>query len=754
MELNRAEKSLLNLALLIIFLSAFTLSVTAADYSNITLESPDWVGSWTNYWASNDQATINCAKVKGATDYLVFRSNNSAPRTMEYIGKMNSERKYYDKPSKSGTYYYWVRATEGQGYSKPKAASKAITIELDSEKTITAFNKIEAEDYTKQSGIRTQPCSEGTDNVGWVNNGDYLFFANLDFARGAREFAARVASNTAGGNIELRIDGLNGKLVGKLKVEGTNGWQHWVTKQTATNKVTGVHDLYLKFTGSGGSLLNINYFKFNKDHTDPRRSSRHERIFTNLSEVNYYSTDVVFIDAMKRSGAWRKKDWSPYSAGELELGQNGWVKSLKGHDLARTIVILHNNGHYVKGEYTLCWKGQGKFRISGADKRTITATGASSIKVDLTGNGGLVLDILATDVQNHLKDFKLLLPGFENSYYNKTFHPQFIEYVEKFGGVRFMDWMHTNDSQVQNWKDRTSIHHKSYASEAAGVPYQLTIDLVNQANLDGWWCIPHGANDRFIRNFLRLLRDKVEKNRKIYIEYSNETWNGMFAQSQYCHQQAQKIGLKNKHQYHGYRAQQIFEMIDQVFGSEKDRVVKVVAAQSANSWTAKQVLQTKDVASTADVLAIAPYFGGGLGRSGGKKDPNEVKRWSVDQLEDWLYDVAMPDVFADIEENKKVADKYGVDLVAYEGGQHLVGVGKWTNDQQLTKLFQRMNRDLRMYDLYTEYLDGWEERGGDTFAVFSSTNAYSKWGSWGIKEYYNQPLQETPKYEAIINWIY
>jgi hypothetical protein len=94
---------------------------------------------------------------------------------------------------------------------------------------------------------------------------------------------------------------------------------------------------------------------------------------------------------------------------------------------------------------------------------------------------------------------------------------------------------------------------------------------------------------------------------------------------------------------------------------------------------------------------------------------------------------------------KKVADKYGLKLVCYEAGQHLVGVGGGEDNEQLTKLFHAANRHPRMGAIYGEYLDTWRSLGGNLMCIFASTGAWSKWGSWGLLEFADQAEKDIPK---------
>ncbi|MGJ8653632.1 MAG: carbohydrate-binding protein [Opitutaceae bacterium] len=130
-----------------------------------------------------------------------------------------------------------------------------------------AFATIEAEDYDDQFGIGTQPSSEGGLNVQLIENGDWTAYYNVDFGSGANEFQARVASNTSGGNIEVRLGSPTGTLVGTAIVPGTGNWQSYVTVNTSISPVSGVQHVYLVYTGGGGYLFNLNWFTFTNTYT-------------------------------------------------------------------------------------------------------------------------------------------------------------------------------------------------------------------------------------------------------------------------------------------------------------------------------------------------------------------------------------------------------------------------------------------------------------------------------------------------------
>jgi hypothetical protein len=126
----------------------------------------------------------------------------------------------------------------------------------------SAFVQTAASSFTSQFGIQLEASSEGGQNVAYVDNGDYIAFDNVNFGSGASSVALRVASQTSGGNIEIRLGSASGTLAGTCAVTSTGGWQSWTTKSCAISTISGVHNLYLKFTGGAGNLFNVQWFKF------------------------------------------------------------------------------------------------------------------------------------------------------------------------------------------------------------------------------------------------------------------------------------------------------------------------------------------------------------------------------------------------------------------------------------------------------------------------------------------------------------
>ena len=127
---------------------------------------------------------------------------------------------------------------------------------------LNPFQRVEAETMAFSAGLKTEVCGAGGMDVTKIDDGDYIKVKNVDFGSGATAFDARVASAKNDGTIELHLDGQTGTLLGSCAVASSGGAQTWVTTTCAVTGASGVHDLFLKFTGSSGDLFNFDWWQF------------------------------------------------------------------------------------------------------------------------------------------------------------------------------------------------------------------------------------------------------------------------------------------------------------------------------------------------------------------------------------------------------------------------------------------------------------------------------------------------------------
>jgi len=126
------------------------------------------------------------------------------------------------------------------------------------------YRKVEAETMAFSKGVKTEQNDQVGVYVTNIHNGDYIKLQAVKFCiKTPRTFTARVASGLRGGAIELHLDSVGGQRVAKLDVPGTGGWEQWQTLTCDfTERVSGIHDLYLVFKGrKGPQLFNFDWWE-------------------------------------------------------------------------------------------------------------------------------------------------------------------------------------------------------------------------------------------------------------------------------------------------------------------------------------------------------------------------------------------------------------------------------------------------------------------------------------------------------------
>ena len=130
--------------------------------------------------------------------------------------------------------------------------------------TFCPYRRVEAETMAFSKGLKSEQNAEVGVYISDIHNGDYIKLQAVDFGnRIPRTFTARVASALRGGAIEVHIDSVAGQQLVRLQVPGTGGWEQWQTLTAdLTAYTTGVHDLYLVFTGrKGPKLFNFDWWE-------------------------------------------------------------------------------------------------------------------------------------------------------------------------------------------------------------------------------------------------------------------------------------------------------------------------------------------------------------------------------------------------------------------------------------------------------------------------------------------------------------
>ncbi len=492
----------------------------------------------------------------------------------------------------------------------------------------------------------------------------------------------------------------------------------------------------------------------------------------NLGSVVDWATSWDFVDVFKMSRTWLTRsaggtEWDSGMSAEMPTDVNGWPTGLP---FAASDGAMHYAHTLLPapeaGDYTLILEGAGRIRLKAEGTATQEfvpsggGTSTYSFTVPPGGEGYLYLEVHESSASvDYIRNLRLIRPSFAAAYQSNPFHPLFLQRLGGFACLRFMDWGETNASPLISWSERTTSDTYTQTRDE-GVALEYMIELANTLDQDPWICIPHQADDDYIRQAAVLLRDSVEPSLKIHVEYSNETWNGIFEQTSYVQAVGSSLELDPNPWTAGQifcalRSAQIWDIFEEEFFDDS-RLVKVLATQSSNlSITTTRFGALNDPAinpayTMPDALAVAPYFGQVYTPA---DIPPAVPFYpTVDEILDVISPMLIADAGALVLAQKTIANNQGARLVCYEGGQHFVGAQGAENDLTLTDILQAANRDPRMYLRYIEYLDLLHGAGMSMFGNFSYIGNWTKWGSWGVLEDQLQTLTDAPKYRALIDW--
>jgi arabinoxylan arabinofuranohydrolase len=127
---------------------------------------------------------------------------------------------------------------------------------------LNPFQRVEAETIAWSEGLKTAYDRKTGVYVTKINNGGHIKVRSVDFGKGAKKFEASVASASAGGGIEIRLDGVDGTLLGVCEIKNTGGRLNWELKSVKVKRAKGIHDLYFVFKGGKGELFNFDWWRF------------------------------------------------------------------------------------------------------------------------------------------------------------------------------------------------------------------------------------------------------------------------------------------------------------------------------------------------------------------------------------------------------------------------------------------------------------------------------------------------------------
>jgi hypothetical protein len=439
------------------------------------------------------------------------------------------------------------------------------------------------------------------------------------------------------------------------------------------------------------------------------------------------------------------------------LGDDGWPIG----DFGIFLMVRQAGLAGIAGTYKVSFNGRAKVSAV-ASKATIhpehydPVENLTSIDIDLAEDAfQFVLSF--TQTGSGIRNLKVIRPGYDAKN-PPLFTRAFLDHVSRFQTLRFMDWLRTNNNPVKHWSERTTIEKMHYSSSQKGVPWEHIIELANQTGKNIWINIPAAADDDYVVQLARLLKGSLNTRSKIYVEYSNEIWNGQFkqhgtnfdmAEAEVRENAASPLAYDGKKDRAtvGYRriaqrGKEISDIFRSVYGDSAmmTTIRPIYAIQVVNTYATEIGLTFLDAVYGSPsryfyAMAGAPYFNLGPLQKVENLTTDQVLQAMESSIE------GLPEINR-LEKNMAMARWHGLPFIAYEGGTDTFGPGS-------IEAKKNANLDPRMEGVCNRYLNTWYENGGQLFMWFNAGAGYwdTQYGAWELTT--DLAITDTPKIRCV-----
>lgn len=329
------------------------------------------------------------------------------------------------------------------------------------------------------------------------------------------------------------------------------------------------------------------------------------QIGQNLSFINYYSSDPVFLNLAKQAqigrpraekihevdadGRWKttqvdKRQWFVVTANgwndqsvSLSLDAQGYPNSVPSGSkivflVARTTPLPWFTSdwhmpHYEVGTYVLKWDGNADIDVT--DTWDWLKPGTFDFQVYKRESNRLEIEYYtqgayqpgygqnSRNPSDMKSGFWFEISSCDSSFTNLVFcrkehealidqgymvHPKYLDKLVNYAGIRFMHWQIINEAYIIGWDEHAKLDDAGWCSR--GAPLEVYIHVCNLLHKHMWICIPTGFDDNAVRQMAILIRDTLHPNLKVYVEFSNEFWNGGFWQNKWLQEYAYASGIE------------------------------------------------------------------------------------------------------------------------------------------------------------------------------------------------------------------
>jgi len=291
---------------------------------------------------------------------------------------------------------------------------------------------------------------------------------------------------------------------------------------------------------------------------------------------------------------------------------------------------------------------------------------------------------------------------------------------------------------VREWSDRRKTTDAGQSGDIPGhmkdgAAWEYVVQFVNTVHKDAWIHVPVDATDNYVTQLATLLKNNLDADRTLYVEYDNEVWNWGFPQSLWNLAAANAAGLSYITQY-AKRTVEISNLFKNVWGASAINTrVRVVLCWQIGWWP-------PDGQQTEQLNYINANYGPpnnyiwGCGWAPYHNCDPVCTTGTVQQILDAMWANSNSSV-AGKTLVINVANNWGLKSLCYEAGSD-TGGGDTTNIANKIGA----ERASGMKDVYIHDLrDNWFPLGGDLVMYLAVSSGYNRYGSWGLTDDYHNP---------------
>ena len=499
----------------------------------------------------------------------------------------------------------------------------------------------------------------------------------------------------------------------------------------------------------------------------------------NPSGLAYWSSVQLYRNLHLQAGSWvPQAGWQDYGMQGWTYGtpppllpRNGYPRGELSPGLAMGAMHLRDlRGHYIPGTYVIRWEGDAVLDAWMDDVKAVRRPRAGYMEVDLVPtlglNNGLFLRVERSSPRAPLRNLTILPLGTPPDVAAAfPFSPSALAFLSNFSTIRFMDLSCTNCDASEHFPSSGPAvgAYTSFATQRPlvgdrtltpmGMPVEHQILLANSVGANAYINIPHAWDNASISLLGAAWAAGYMPGLNLTLEYSNEVWGTLFLGGQYAQAEGLTLGMGGgspadaRFCYLGARTLQIGQLFERA-GFPRERMRLVVASQFVNPDVTQRILACGGVGASGQLaaVAVAPYLDAPLtrGATGADRDlfpsPDGVLAPANGTMGPTL-----SALLATAAAHRAIAAAYNLTLIAYEGGQGMVGAPDSYLQQDLAIA---VNRDPRMENTYTNYTLSLLSGPHPLLSQlnhFSSIALPSRYGSWGLLEGEDSLPQDSPK---------